>query len=106
LAPLAVGHSVREALPDASPETATELSPRECCASTLPAPVALVITEGRELGDAAVDDGVFDAGAGVVTAGLVTAGLVTAGVFAAGVDADPAADPAVDTAVDASRDGS
>jgi len=101
LVSLAVGHSVREALPDASPETATELSPRECCASTLPAPVALVITEGRELDAAAVDDGVFDAGAGVVAAGVVTAG-----VLAAGVDADPAADPAVDTAVDASRDGS
>jgi len=88
LVSLAVGHSVREALPDASPETATELSPRECCASTLPAPVALVITEEGALGVAAVGDGTLVAGAGAV---------------AAGDDADPAADPAVDAAVDAAR---
>jgi hypothetical protein len=66
------------------------LSPRECCASTLPAPVALVIVEGGALGDAAVGDGVLDAGAGAVVVG---------------VDADPAVDPAVDPVVDAARDG-
>jgi hypothetical protein len=53
-----------------------------------PAPVALVMTEGGALGDAAVGGGTLVAGAGAV---------------AAGVDADPAADPAVDAAVDAAR---
>jgi hypothetical protein len=71
------------------------LSPRECCASTLPAPVALVIVEGGALGDAAGGDGALVAGAGAVVAGAVVAG----------VDADPA-DPAVDPVVDAARDGS
>jgi hypothetical protein len=65
------------------------LSPRECCASTLPVPVALVIVEGGALGDAADGDGA----------------LVGAGAVVAGVDADPA-DPAVDPVVDAARDGS
>jgi hypothetical protein len=67
------------------------LSPRECCASALPAPIALVIVEGGALGDAAVGDGVLDAAAGAVVVG---------------VDADPAVDPAVDPVVDAARDGS
>ena len=71
------------------------MSPRECCASTLPAPAALVIAEADGLGDAAVDEGVFDAGAGVVAAGALVAGI----------DADPAADPAVERAVDAARGG-
>ena len=83
LAPLAVGHSVREAPPEPSAETATELSPRECCASMPPAPVALVVTEEGALGDAGVGDGTLVAGAGAV---------------AAGDDADPAVDPAVDAA--------
>jgi hypothetical protein len=69
------------------------LSPRECCASTLPAPVALVIVEGGALGDAAGGDGA-----------LVGAGAVVVGAVVAGVDADPA-DPAVDPVVDAARDG-
>jgi hypothetical protein len=71
------------------------LSPRECCASTLPAPAALVIAEGGALGDAAMGDGVLVAGVRAVVAGAVVAG----------VDADPAVDPAVDPPVDAARDG-
>ncbi len=66
------GHSVREVRPDASPETATELLPRECCASMLPVPAALVIGEGGALGDAALDAGVWDAGAGALAAGVDT----------------------------------
>jgi hypothetical protein len=89
------GHSVREALPEASPETATELSPRECCASTPPAPAALVIVEGGALGNAAAGDGVLDAGAGAVVAGVFADPAV-----------DPSVEPAADPVVDAARDGS
>jgi len=66
------------------------LSPRECCASTLPAPVALVIVGGGALGGAAMGDGVLGAGVRAVVAGAVVAG----------VDADPAVDPVVDAARD------
>jgi len=70
-----VDHSVREAFPDAPPETATELSPRECCASTLPAPAALVIAAGGALGDAAMGDGVLGAGVGAARDGNSAAAL-------------------------------
>jgi len=71
------------------------LSPRECCASALPAPAALVIAAGGALGDAAMGDGVLRAGVGAVVAGAVVAG----------VEADPAVDPAAEPVVDAVRDG-
>lgn len=58
-------HCVCDALPEASPDKATELSPCACCAETLPEPAPLVIVAGGAAGGAVLDEGVF-AGALVV----------------------------------------